>query len=65
MKVKAMRVRANKPGELKDERWVLTDRLEKLGDQMWWLIPEDISKHDDIAMWIVLSTQLRIDKAQV
>jgi hypothetical protein len=27
-----MRVRADGPGAVKDERWVLTEGLEKLGD---------------------------------
>jgi hypothetical protein len=31
-KVKVMQVRVDGPGLVKDEHWVLTDELEKLGD---------------------------------
>jgi hypothetical protein len=38
--VKVMRARADGPGAVKGECWVLTDRSEQLGDQLLWLTPE-------------------------
>jgi hypothetical protein len=38
-KVKVTRARADGPGAVKDECWVLADRLEQSGDQPWWLTP--------------------------
>jgi hypothetical protein len=37
--VKVMRARADGPGAVKGECWVLTDKLEQPGDQPWWLTP--------------------------
>jgi hypothetical protein len=38
--VKVMRDRANGPGVVKDECWILADGPEQPGDQPWWLTPE-------------------------
>lgn len=40
---------------MKDERWVLTEGLEKPSDQLQWLTPKDISRREDMTEWIVLS----------
>lgn len=53
MNMKAMRIRNSGPGVLKDERWDLTEGLEKPSDQV---TPYDISKHDDMVERIVLPT---------
>jgi hypothetical protein len=37
--VKVMRARADGPGVMNDECWVLTDGPEQPGDQPRWLIP--------------------------
>jgi hypothetical protein len=37
--VKVMRARADGPGAVKNECWVLADGPEQLGDQLWWLTP--------------------------
>jgi hypothetical protein len=37
--VKVMRARADGPGAVKGECWVLTDESEQSGDQPWWLTP--------------------------
>jgi hypothetical protein len=37
--VKVKRARADEPGAVKDECWVLTDGPEQSGYQPWWLTP--------------------------
>jgi hypothetical protein len=39
VKVKVMRARADRPGVVKDECWVLADGPEQQGDHPWWLTP--------------------------
>jgi hypothetical protein len=46
--VKVMRAHADGPGEVKDECWEVTDKLEKSGDQPWWLTPRT---HTRTRMW--------------
>jgi hypothetical protein len=46
--VKVMRARADGPGAVKGECWVLTDVPKQTGDQPWWLTPRT---HIRARMW--------------
>jgi hypothetical protein len=39
VEVKVMWARANGPGTVKDECWILSDGSEQSNDQPWWLTP--------------------------
>jgi hypothetical protein len=62
--VKVMRARADGPGAVKGECWVLTNESEQLGDQLWWLTP---GTHlcEDVVEWTVLPAWSRTSGTRV
>jgi hypothetical protein len=62
--VKIMWARADGPGAVKGECWVLTDGLEQLGDQPRWLT---LGTHlcEDMVEWTVLPAWSRTGGTRV
>jgi hypothetical protein len=62
--VKVMRARADGPGAVKGECWVLTDGSEQSGDQPRWLTPRT-HLCEDVVEWIVLPAWSRTGRTRV